>query len=223
MLVNVKYLWVDLNWYLIKSIWAIPSSVIFYCFINGDFKSKDSHKHIPHILMLFLASSEAQHRTKLTIYSWITRRHFLLLRKPSSPNCFFSIKIFTCWCFVWMNGELGWWDGHQLHQSSTEIDCIALLLKHCLRRLMCLQLLYFWKEDTISRSPGDSSAFSEIFHRLRIMNFLHLGLTLDPISVIVLVSCPIIFQSSFCNSSIFHHTHFYKLHADKGGNANSDK
>ena len=47
-----------------------------------------------------------------------------------------------------------------------------------------------------------------------------------PISVIVLVwrgFCPIIFQSSFCNSSIFHHTHFYKLHADKGGNANSDK
>ena len=151
MLVNVKYLWVDLNWYLIKSIWAIPSSVIFYCFINGDFKSKDSHKHIPHILMLFLASSEAQHRTKLTIYSWITRRDFLLWSKSSSQNgfCHKSIHLLVRWCFVWMNGELGWWDGHQLHHSSTEIDCIALLLEHCLRRLMCLQLLYFYQDHLV--------------------------------------------------------------------------
>ena len=115
----------------------------------------------------------------------------------------------------WWVGLMGWSPAPSLKHGNW--------LHRAASRTLFEEINVFATIVFLSRSPGDSSAFSEIFHRLRIMNFLHLGLTLDPISVIVLVSCPIIFQSSFCNSSIFHHTHFYKLHADKGGNANSDK
>ena len=52
-LVNVKYLLVDLNWYLIKSIWALllRSSVTSHCFINIACKI---HKHTVVLMCIYI-------------------------------------------------------------------------------------------------------------------------------------------------------------------------